>query len=109
MLEKGAEGAPTGWACPKTAVCGVSRSGIPAFLPFRRVSPPLKNRLPPQNSGKLLKPGFPGQARRYRWAVERTIAWLKNFRRLRVRDERRADIHLAWLILACAMICLHQL
>ena len=46
---------------------------------------------------------------RYRWAVERTIAWLKNFRRLRVRDERRADIHLAWLILACAMICFHQL
>ena len=46
---------------------------------------------------------------RYRWAVERTIAWLKNFRRLRVRDERRAHIHLAWLILACAMIFFYQL
>ncbi len=46
---------------------------------------------------------------RYRWVVERTIAWLKSFRRLRVRDERRADIHLAFLILACAIICLDQL
>ncbi|MFF0706501.1 IS5 family transposase [Streptomyces tendae] len=29
----------------------------------------------------------------YRWVVERTIAWLHGFRRLRIRWERRADIH----------------
>jgi len=28
-----------------------------------------------------------------RWVVERTIAWLHQYRRLRVRYERRDDIH----------------
>ncbi|WP_177228629.1 transposase [Amycolatopsis sacchari] len=44
-----------------------------------------------------------------RWPVERTSAWLKGFRHLRVRTERRADIHQAIISLACSMICLHQL
>ena len=43
---------------------------------------------------------------RYRWVVERPFAWLSRFRRLRIRDERRADIHLAFLQLGCALICL---
>src|SRR3712207_940049 len=30
---------------------------------------------------------------RYRWVVERTFAWLHNFKRLLVRYERRADMH----------------
>ncbi len=29
---------------------------------------------------------------RYRWVVERTFAWLHNFKRLLVRYERRAEI-----------------
>ena len=29
----------------------------------------------------------------HRWVVERTLAWLHQFRRLRIRYERRADIH----------------
>ena len=41
----------------------------------------------------------------FRWMVERTIAWLHQFRRLRVRFERRADIHEAFLSIGCAMIC----
>ena len=36
---------------------------------------------------------------RHRWVVERTFAWLNRFRRLRVRYERRADIHQAFLTL----------
>jgi transposase len=40
-----------------------------------------------------------------RWVVERTLAWLPQWRRLRVRYERRADIHEALLTLACALIC----
>jgi len=40
-----------------------------------------------------------------RWVVERTISWLHQYRRLRVRYERRADIHNAFLILGCALIC----
>ena len=41
----------------------------------------------------------------YRWVVERTIGWLHQFRRLRIRYERRGDIHQAFLIIACVMIC----
>ena len=42
---------------------------------------------------------------RWRWMVERTIAWLHQFRRLRVRWERRADIHEGFLKLAVCLIC----
>ena len=41
---------------------------------------------------------------RKRWVIERTFAWLKRFRRLAVRYDRRADIHLALLLLGCALI-----
>ena len=40
-----------------------------------------------------------------RWVVERSLSWLHQFRRLRVRYERRADIHEAFLTLGCALIC----
>ncbi len=46
---------------------------------------------------------------RLRWVVERTIAWLHQFRRLRVRYERRADIHQAFLSLGCILICFRTL
>jgi transposase len=42
---------------------------------------------------------------RHRWVVERTHAWRAKFRRLRIRDERREDVHLAFLNLGCALIC----
>ena len=42
---------------------------------------------------------------RYRWVVERTLSWLNRFRRLKVRYERRVDIHQAFLSLACALLC----
>ena len=42
---------------------------------------------------------------RWRWVVERTFAWLNQFRRLRTRYEKRADIHEAFLSLGCALIC----
>lgn len=45
----------------------------------------------------------------YRWVVERTISWLHQFRRLRIRFERRDDIHQAFLSLACAIICWRHL
>jgi transposase len=41
----------------------------------------------------------------YRWVVERTIAWLHQYRRLRVRYERRADVHEALVQIGCIMIC----
>ena len=42
---------------------------------------------------------------RWRWVVERTLGWLHRFRRLRIRHERRSDIHQAFLSLACSLIC----
>lgn len=41
----------------------------------------------------------------YRWVVERTLSWLHQFRRLRVRYERRSDIHEAFLSIGCSVIC----
>lgn len=44
-----------------------------------------------------------------RWVVERTLSWLHQFRRLRVRYERRSDIHEAFLSIGCIIICWNQL
>jgi transposase len=41
--------------------------------------------------------------------VERTFAWLHNFRRLRTRYERRAELHLAFMQLGCAVDCQRRL
>jgi transposase len=43
---------------------------------------------------------------RHRWVVERTLSWLLCSRRLGVRYERRADLLLGLLHLACALVCL---
>ena len=45
----------------------------------------------------------------WRWVVERTFAWLNQFRRLRVRYDKRADIHEAFLSLGCALVCWQSL
>lgn len=46
--------------------------------------------------------------RRYkrRWIVERTFAWIGNFRRLVVRYEHKLEIYSAFFHLACIMIVL---
>ncbi|PJO20388.1 transposase, partial [Burkholderia glumae] len=41
---------------------------------------------------------------RHRWVVERTHAWFAGFGKLRIRFERRLDIHTALLVLAAAVI-----
>lgn len=62
-------------------------------------------------AGRIARKGIETSERlgRHRWVVERTLAWLNRFRRLRVRDERRADIHQAFLTLGCALICFTKL
>ena len=40
-----------------------------------------------------------------RWVIERTISWLHQKRKLRIRYERRDDIHEALLQIGCALIC----
>jgi len=41
----------------------------------------------------------------FRWVVERTLSWVHQNRRLRIRYERRPDIHQAFLTIACIKIC----
>ena len=58
-------------------------------------------RTPPQD-GRVL--------RRYkkRWIVERSIAWLGNYRRLVVRYDRSLTIYQAFVHIACLMIVLRK-
>lgn len=46
---------------------------------------------------------------RHRWVVERTHSWLAALGKLRTRFERRIDIHVALLSLACCVICVRTL
>lgn len=75
----------------------LKRRGIELICPHR------KNRVkPPTQDGRKL--------RRYRrrWKIERTFAWLGNFRRLVVRYERRIQIYNAFFNLACVLIVLRR-
>ena len=45
---------------------------------------------------------------RKRWIVERTNAWIQNYRRLVVRYERSADIYTGLVHMACALIVLRR-
>ena len=44
-----------------------------------------------------------------RWVVQRALAWLHQFKRLRTRYEHRADLHQGLLDPACSLICLRRL
>jgi transposase len=67
------------------------------------IAPHRKNRRKPKTQdGRKL--------RRYRkrWRIERTFAWIGNFRRLVVRYERHIQIYQAFFHLACLMITLNR-
>jgi hypothetical protein len=42
---------------------------------------------------------------RHRWRVERTIAWLLGFRRLRVRSDICDERFYSFVLLGCSLIC----
>ncbi|MFD8565133.1 IS5 family transposase [Streptosporangium canum] len=69
------------------------------LLRRRGITPVIARRGTPHGSG----------LGRVRWVVERTFAWLHQFKRLRIRYERRADLHQGLLELACSIICLRRL
>lgn len=66
------------------------------------IAPHLRNRKNRYQDGRKL--------RRYRrrWIVERTFAWLFNFRRLVSRFDRKIENFRAFLHLACALIALRR-
>jgi len=46
---------------------------------------------------------------RVRWVVERTFGWLRHFKRLLVRYDRRHEIHEAFLAIGCCLVCFRRL
>ena len=73
----------------------LKRRGIDLICPHRR-----GRKRPSLQDGRKL--------RRYRkrWKVERTFAWLGNFRRLLVRHERLITVYSGFFHLACLIIAL---
>ena len=67
------------------------------WLRKRKIRPLLARRNTPNGSG----------LGKTRWVVERTLSWLHQFRRLRIRWERR--IHYAFLMIGCSLISLNFL
>jgi len=56
-----------------------------------------------------LQDGRPLRRYKRRWIIERTIAWLQNFRRIVVRWERYSQMYLAFVHVACLLIAARQL
>jgi transposase len=75
----------------------LAECGIEPIIPARR-----NHRRATHQDGRKL--------RRYkkRWKIERTNAWLQNFRHLVVRYERLTANYLAFVHLACALIVLRR-
>ena len=70
--------------------------GIRLLVPYRR------NRKGKKTSAQV------EERYRHRWKIERTFAWLGNFRRLVVRYERLLTVYLGFFHLACIIIALRQ-
>ncbi len=73
------------------------RRGIRPCIPFRHNRRPRRGRKPDLG------------AYRDRWRVERTFAWLGNYRRLLVRHERLLGLYHGFMLLAFVLICLTRI
>jgi transposase len=75
----------------------VAERGIELICPYRS-----NNKKKKYQDGRKL--------RRYkrRWTVERTFAWLQNFRRLVVRWDRKLTVYQGFFHIACILITLRQ-
>jgi transposase len=71
-----------------------NRNDITQMVPLVDAIPPVRGRhgRPRRRPRELYGSGLGKK----RWVVERTIAWLHQYRRLRIRYERRDDIHEAF-------------
>ena len=67
------------------------------------ICPHRRNRIKPKTQD-----GRPLRRYRKRWKIERTIAWLGNFRRLVVRYEHNIKMYQAFVHVACLLITLRQ-
>ena len=67
------------------------------------IAPPRRNR-----SKSSRQDGRSLRRYRRRWIIERTFAWLGNYRRLVVRYDRSLTIYRAFFHIACFMIVLRR-
>ena len=108
LIEETLDAIPLKWPRPKRVIYDraadsdalrerLRRRGIELICPHRK-----KRRKPPTQDGRPL--------RRYkrRWKIERTMAWIGNFKRLLLRFERRIEIYKAFFALACIMILIRR-
>ena len=93
---------------------GYDAEGLRAGLRARSIEPRISRKRPrgqpPAADARVIWRGrrrrtkAPDPLAGERWAVERTNAWLHNWRRISTRWERRPELYLALLQLACSMI-----
>ncbi len=76
----------------------LKRRGIELICPYRK-----------NNSHRKHHDGRKMRRYKRRWKVERSFAWLGNFRRLIVRHENLITVYRAFFHVACLMIVLRQL
>ena len=72
--------------------------GITPVIPKKRK----KGEIEEPTYNQRIKPKY-----HIRWIMERTIAWIGNYRRVTTRYEHHAHIYKAFFQLACIMICLN--
>lgn len=72
----------------------------------------IKHKIPKRRkAGQKEQPAYNKQIDPYyrtRWIVERTNAWLQNYRRITVRWDRKIESYEAFIELACILICLRR-
>jgi transposase len=85
---------------------GCNRNDVTQLLSLLDAIPPIRGRVGRGIRPVIARRGTPHGSGlgRWRWPVERTLAWLHQVRRPRVRRERRADIHQGFLKLAVCLI-----
>lgn len=76
----------------------------------RGIRPCIPARNYPRRKPKVGRPiGTYRQEYAQRWIVERTFAWLGNYRRLLVRHERLLGVYHGFMLLAFVLICLARI
>lgn len=76
----------------------LDRDGFRLLARHRR-----NRRKPPVNDGRRLR------RLRRRWVVEQSFAWVKSFRRVATRYERKCHLYDGFVALACTLIALARL
>lgn len=78
---------------------GLRRRGIPTCIPLRTYA---------HRRGVGRRPIAPRRFAQQRWRVERSFAWLQQFRRLAVRWDHSLVAYHGFVTVACIVICLRK-